>query len=149
MQVRFSSKEGNSIILNGGQLENFGGDGLLMKWPGYLLLMLILMAARGMAQTAATPAAPPQASSQTAPPQPPDELAQMRDDLNKLDSLNLNMSSEIEFLRDQNLQILLRTNSQMWTVLIRDLRRQIEREEQRRSMVSPPPDHSSGAKPNH
>jgi hypothetical protein len=60
-----------------------------------------------------------------------DELAQMRDDLNKLESLNLNMSSEIEFLHDQNLQILLRTNSQMWGVLIRDLRRQIDREEQR------------------
>ncbi len=60
-----------------------------------------------------------------------DELAQMRDDLNKLESLNLNMSGEIEFLHDQNLQILLRTNSQMWGVLIRDLRRQIDREEQR------------------
>jgi len=56
----------------------------------------------------------------------------MRDDLIKLESLNLNMSSEIEFLRDQNLQILLRTNVQMWTILIRDLREQIAREEQRR-----------------
>ncbi len=61
----------------------------------------------------------------------------MRGDLNRLESLNLNMSSEIEFLRDQNLQILLRTNSQMWTVLIRDLRRQIDREEQRRAMPRP------------
>jgi len=43
------------------------------------------------------------------------------------------MSSEIEFLRDQNLQILLRTNSQMWTILIRDLRLRIERDEQRRA----------------
>ena len=68
-------------------------------------------------------------------PQPPgdDALARMRDDLNKLESLNLNMSSEIEFLRDQNLQILLRTNSQMWTIVIRDLREQIAREEQRRA----------------
>ncbi len=60
-------------------------------------------------------------------------LAQMRDDLNKMESLNMNMSSEIEFLRDQNLQILLRTNSQMWTIVIHDLRRQIEREEQERA----------------
>ena len=66
-----------------------------------------------------------------------DELARMRDDLNKLDSLNLNMSSEIEFLRDQNLQILLRTNVQMWTIVIRDLREQIAREEQRQA-ASPP-----------
>jgi hypothetical protein len=61
----------------------------------------------------------------------------MRDDLNKMESLNMNMSGEIMFLRDQNLQILLRTNSQMWTILIRDLRRQLEREELRRP--APPP----------
>lgn len=63
-----------------------------------------------------------------------DELARMRDDLNKLDSLNLNMSSEIEFLRDQNLQILLRTNVQMWTIVIRDLREQVAREEQKQAV---------------
>jgi len=65
-----------------------------------------------------------------------DELARMRDDLNKLESLNMNMTSEILFLRDQNLQVLLRTNSQMWTILIRDMREQIEREEQRRAAPS-------------
>lgn len=63
-----------------------------------------------------------------------DELSQVRDDLNKMESLNMNMSSEIEFLHDQNLQILLRTNSQMWTILIRDMRRQLQQEEQRRSI---------------
>jgi len=78
----------------------------------------------------------PASASQPAP-QPGDGLAQMRDDLNRMESLNMNMSSEIEFLRDQNLQILLRTNSQMWTVLIRDLRRQIEREERRQASPSP------------
>jgi len=62
----------------------------------------------------------------------------MRDDLNKLESLNMNMTSEILFLRDQNLQILLRTNSQMWTILIRDMRQQIEREEQRRATSTQP-----------
>ncbi len=60
----------------------------------------------------------------------------MRDDLNKLDSLNLNMSSEIEFLRDQNLQILLRTNVQMWTIVIRDLREQVAREERKAATVT-------------
>jgi hypothetical protein len=65
------------------------------------------------------------------------DLAQMRDDLNKMESLNMNMSSEIEFLHDQNLQILLRTNSQMWTILIRDLRRQLSREEQQRATTPP------------
>jgi len=59
----------------------------------------------------------------------------MRDDLNKLESLNLNMSSEIEFLRDQNLQILLRTNVQMWTIVIRDLRQQVQREERKAAIL--------------
>ncbi len=92
--------------------------------------------------TAATPKPPTEPLPQSAVPQPPaqasDPLTQMRNDLNNLESLNMNMSSETEFLRDQNLQILLRTNSQMWTILIRDLRRQIEIEEQRRAS-SPPP----------
>lgn len=73
----------------------------------------------------------PQTTTQTHPTAASDELAQMRQDLDRMDSLNTNMSAETEFLRDQNLQILLRTNSQMWTILIRDLRRQIDREEQR------------------
>ncbi len=69
--------------------------------------------------------------------QPNNGMAQMRDDLNKMESLNMNMSSEIEFLHDQNLQILLRTNSQMWTILIRDLRRQVEVEEQHKAAAPP------------
>ena len=117
-----------------------------MKWLGCLLLMLFAMLACGAAQTAAPASSPPPAA-QMPSTQHGDELAQMRDDLNKLESLNLNMSSEIEFLRDQNLQILLRTNSQMWTVLIRDLRRQIDREEQRRAMPVRPSGQGSSAKP--
>ncbi len=117
---------------------------MLMKWSACLLLMPLAMLAGSAAQTAAPAPSLPPTSGQTASAQPGDELAQMRDDLNRLESLNLNMSSEIEFLRDQNLQILLRTNSQMWTVLIHDLRRQIDREEQRRS---PTPNNNSGAKP--
>jgi hypothetical protein len=61
------------------------------------------------------------------------DLAQMRTDLDRMESLLGNMSSEIEFLHDQNLQILLRTNAQIWTILIRDLRRQVDREEQQRN----------------
>jgi TolA-binding protein len=110
-----------------------------------LLLAFVLM---GVSSAQSAPAPPtPQPGAQTASPQPSDELSQMRDDLNKLESLNLNMSSEIEFLRDQNLQILLRTNVQMWTVLIRDLRQQVQREEQRRAMPPRPADHSSATKP--
>ena len=116
-----------------------------MNLPNYtrvigavLLLNLALVAQ----EPAAAPDAHP--SSQSMPgavaqptPASGDELSQIRDDLNKMESLNMNMSSEIEFLHDQNLQILLRTNSQMWTLLIRDLRRQIAAEEQRRTMAPP------------
>lgn len=61
-----------------------------------------------------------------------DRAEQMRADLNQMESLMNNMQSEINFLRDQNLQILLNTNVRMWTILIRDLRRQLD-EEQRRT----------------
>jgi hypothetical protein len=60
-----------------------------------------------------------------------DRIAQMRADLNQMESLMGNMQSEINFLRDQNLQILLNTNVRMWTILIRDLRRQLDDEERR------------------
>jgi hypothetical protein len=101
-----------------------------MKITGSMLLLLLLSVAAA-AQNVAAPS-PATAAASQAGAAGHDDLTRMRDDLNRLESLNLNMSSEIEFLRDQNLQILLRTNSQMWTVLIRDLRRQIDLEEQRR-----------------
>lgn len=78
------------------------------------------------------PAPRPSHAQLSSPVPPSDDLAQLRTDLDRLDSLLSNMSSETEFLRDQNLQILLRTNSQMWTILISDMRRQLAREEQRR-----------------
>ena len=74
-----------------------------------------------------------QAAPQPSPGEAGDDLAQMRTDLNHMESLLNNMSSEITFLRDQNLQILLNSNARMWTILIRDLRLQIDREEQRRT----------------
>lgn len=102
---------------------------------GFVLLFGALLpaqnAATAQSSTSVNRALPQQPSAQ------PDELSQMRDNLNTMESLNLNMSSEIEFLRDQNLQILLRTNSQMWTILIRDLRRQVAAEEQRRTAAPP------------
>ena len=109
------------------------------------LLFVVLLSSALLGQTAASPSAagnqnsepvpgaPAQVSGQQLSGQTGDDLAQMRVDLDRMESLNSNMSSEIEFLRDQNLQILLRTNSQMWTILIRDLRRQIDRDQQRRS----------------
>ncbi|HLI62101.1 MAG TPA: hypothetical protein VKV05_01790 [Terriglobales bacterium] len=107
------------------------------------MILVLLLSSALLAQGPLSPraAGPPESATggrgqsigRPAPAAPDDELAQMRDDLNKLESLNLNMSSEIEFLSNQNLQILLRTNVQMWRIVIGDLRRQIEREEQRRA----------------
>jgi hypothetical protein len=103
------------------------------------MLLLALNSQKTLAQSTNTPLAStapstqPQSQSATQQPSPApnDDLAQMRTDLDRMESLLGNMSSEIEFLRDQNLQILLRTNAQMWTIVIRDLRRQVDREEQR------------------
>ena len=97
-----------------------------------IALLLIL----GLSVAAQQPAANQTNSSQSSTAQPArtdqdTELAQMRQTLDRMESLNTNMSAEIEFLHDQNLQILLRSNSQMWTLLIRDLRRQLDREERR------------------
>jgi hypothetical protein len=90
------------------------------------------------------------ATGQTATPPSPgeasDDLAQMRTDLNHMESLLNNMSSEITFLHDQNLQILLNSNARMWTILIRDLRLQIDREEQRRSGKRVPAERSGPQK---
>ena len=109
-------------------------------------LVLLAMTVTALAVTscetwAQSGGTPPSATAQSPQPQsgaspqttaPGDDLAQMRTDLNRMESLLGNMSSEIEFLRDQNLQILLRTNAQMWTILIRDLRKQVDREERAR-----------------
>lgn len=69
-----------------------------------------------------------QQPSQRLPPtaQSSGRAEQMRADLTQMESLMNNMQSQINFLRDQNLQILLNTNVQMWTILIRDLRRQLD-----------------------
>ena len=120
------------MITNARDFENGLRCEMLFLKVGCSLLFFATLAA---AQAPATQTEP--APSRAVAAHPNDELAQMRDDLNRLESLNLNMSSEIEFLRDQNLQILLRTNSQMWGVLIRDLRRQIDREEQRTRTSQP------------
>ena len=118
-----------------------------------LTLVAVMLAACQL--PAQSPSPTPEASMQSTQSQAgtssqsaaPDERAQMRTNLDRMESLLGNMSSEIEFLRDQNLQILLRTNSQMWTILIRDLRRQIDREEQQRSRMPQPESGPTAPKP--
>ncbi len=84
-----------------------------------------------------------QSTTRPAPGEGGDDLAQMRLDLDHMESLLNNMSGEITFLRDQNLQILLNSNARMWRILIRDLRMQINREEQRRGVKTVPPAHAA------
>jgi hypothetical protein len=122
---------------------------MLLRQIAFVLLMSAALVAQSPnPQADAGSSATNAMTGPQAPSAPPsDRRSQILDDLNKMDSLNLNMSSEIEFLRDQNLQILLRTNAQMWTILIRDLRRQVEQDDQRR-MASPPQPQAPPAKPN-
>jgi len=112
----------------------------------FVLLLSSAMSAQSASQTGASGhSLQPQTVQQTSATG--DELAQMRTDLNQMESLLNNMSSEIEFLRDQNLQILLRTNAQMWTILLRDLRKQIAREEQRERQDQPGGKSATNPKP--
>jgi hypothetical protein len=99
----------------------------------YVLLAWFAVATQfaGAQQLPSTAPAPPSSNPSA------DATQQMRDDLNQMESLMNNMQSEINFLRDQNLQILLTTNVRMWTILIRDLRRQLDDGQLRG--VNPPP----------
>ncbi len=108
------------------------------------MIFLLLLSSTLWAQSGDSQAKPPaqnrqnqaeaaeQSTMQPSPGEAGDDLAQMRLDLDHMESLLNNMSGEITFLRDQNLQILLNSNARMWRILIRDLRLQINREEQRR-----------------
>ena len=106
--------------------------------------LLLLLSGLLFCHRAALAQQPPSANpapvppSSAAPVPAPDRIAQMRTDLEQMESLMNNMQSEINFLRDQNLQILLNTNVRMWTILIRDLRQQLDDEEQRRVLESAP-----------
>jgi len=46
-------------------------------------------------------------------------------DLDQMESLLSNMATEVSFISDTNMQILLSTNVRLWTLLLRDLRLQL------------------------
>jgi len=100
---------------------------------------LILFHLQLLGQQPQPPSTPGAQTSSTALTPPADRRQQMRADLNQMESLMNNMTSEITFLRDQNLQILLNTNVRMWTILIRDLRAQLDEEERKPDPRSQPP----------
>jgi hypothetical protein len=103
------------------------------------LALFSLLACVVLASLFASAQQPPSTAPASVPAPAEDRIQQMHADLNQMESLMGNMQSEINFLRDQNLQILLTTNVRMWTILIRDLRRQLDDAEQKRTPESKTP----------
>jgi hypothetical protein len=46
-----------------------------------------------------------------------------------MDSLVNNMAAQVSFIRDTNMSILLNTNVRLWSILIRDLRMQLQEQQ--------------------
>jgi hypothetical protein len=105
-----------------------------------ILSLAMLMALAASAQTPdrnLQPSSPQQNLPPAAtanPSSPPDPAHQMQLDLDQMDSLVNNMAAQVSFIRDTNMSILLNTNVRLWTVLIRDLRMQVQ--EQQRHAAS-------------
>jgi hypothetical protein len=112
------------------ELEFIQHEGGSIMLPMFARAAFALLITQAVVAQQPSPTPPPTAQSS-------DRAEQMRADLTQMESLMNNMQSQINFLRDQNLQILLNTNVQMWTILIRDLRRQLDNEQR----PSPAPVH--------
>ena len=66
-----------------------------------------------------------------------DPARQVQLDLDQMESLLNNMAAQVSFIRDTNMSILLNTNVQLWSVLIRDMRMQLQ--QQQRAVTAPQP----------
>jgi hypothetical protein len=110
-----------------------------------VLLMVVSLAAGAQTpdSTAQQPATQPAPSASGArPATTPDPAQQMQLDLDQMESLVNNMAAQVSFIRDTNMSILLNTNVRLWTVLIRDLRMQLEQQRgARQEKSSSPPRH--------
>jgi RecA/RadA recombinase len=87
-------------------------------------ILMVILAAVSVAQVRNNPepAPAPQAA------QPADPNRQTEQDLNHMESLLNNMAAETAFIHDTNMQILLNTNYQLWSILLRDLRMQLQQQ---------------------
>ena len=98
-----------------------------------LVVGAILMAVVASAQTSVSAQPPSQTNAAQAAPatpsQPADPAQQMQLDLDRMESLVNNMAAQVSFVRDTNMSILLNTNVQLWSVLIRDLRLQMQQQQ--------------------
>jgi hypothetical protein len=98
-----------------------------------IVLMAVLMSIAACAQNADQKPQPPAAAQNpaggaAAEPRP-DAAQQMKMDLDQMDSLLNNMATQTSFIRDTNISILLNTNVRLWSLLLRDLRLQMEEQQ--------------------
>jgi hypothetical protein len=104
-----------------------------------ILSLAMLMAITANAQTVTRepePSPQPNAvqGAMAIPSSPADPARQMQLDLDQMESMVNNMAAQVSFIRDTNMSILLNTNVRLWTVLIHDLRMQVQ--EQQRHAAS-------------
>ena len=105
-----------------------------------VFLLAMFMAGSAIAQNI-TPQPQSGAPAQPGTPAPApstaplDTTRQMQLDLDQMEGLLNNMAAQVNFIRDTNMSILLNTNVRLWSVLIRDLRLQLQ--EQQRGMRPP------------
>ena len=78
------------------------------------------------AQSGALPAQQATTTAPAADATTPDPAAQMQRDLDQLESLLNNMATQTSFIHDTNMSILLNTNVRLWSILLRDLRMQVD-----------------------
>src|SRR5580704_509326 len=104
-----------------------------------IVLIVLLTGASACGQTAEQSpqsSLPPKVTSPEAPrpAQSVDPARQMQLDLDQMESMVNNMAAQVSFIRDTNMSILLNTNVRLWSVLIHDLRLQLQ--EQQRHAAS-------------
>src|SRR5262249_29799277 len=93
-----------------------------------LLVLCVMASAQSVDQK---PQQQPSASNPAAtaaqnPGVRPDPAQQMKMDLDQMDSLLNNMATQTSFIHDTNMSILLNTNVRLWSLLLRDLRLQLD-----------------------
>jgi hypothetical protein len=108
--------------------------------------MFLMVASTACAQTA-NQAPQPQSGARAqsgtpaaVPSAPLDSSRQIQIDLDQMEGLLNNMAAQVNFIRDTNMSILLNTNVRLWSVLIRDMRLQVQQQQRgmRPASAAPP-----------